>query len=88
MKVIKVSLYVSEHSSRELRKATPRESMGTIYVLRYGKKWETIDAKNWTEANVAKLRRQTELLQGWQPKPKIKTQVKTTELMPDAAIDA
>ena len=84
---MKVSLYVREHSSRKYRKATAKEPMGTTYVLRYGSTWETTDAKNWTEANVAKLRRQTEFFQGWQPKPKVKTQG-TTDLMLDAAIDA
>jgi integrase len=83
---MKVSLYVRQHSSRKYRKATPKEPMGTTYVLRYGSTWETTDAKNWTEANATVLRRKIELLQGWQPKPKVGAQV-STDLMLDAAID-
>jgi len=74
---MKVSLYVREHSSRKYRKATAKEPMGTTYVLRYGSTWETTDATNWTEATVARLRRETELVQGWKPAPKIKTQIAT-----------
>jgi integrase len=84
---MKVSLYVRQHSNRKYRKATAKEPMGTTYVLRYGSTWETTDAKNWTEANATVLRRKIELLQGWQPTPKVRAQV-STDLMLDVAIDA
>jgi len=39
---MKVSLYVSEHSTRKYRKAKSTEPAGTVYVLRYGGTWETL----------------------------------------------
>jgi hypothetical protein len=38
----RVSLYIRNHSTRRYEKAKPKTSypMGTIYVLRYGGKWE------------------------------------------------
>jgi Phage integrase, N-terminal SAM-like domain len=84
---MKVSLYVREHSSRNYRKATPKEPAGTIYVLRYGSTWETTSATNWTEANVARLNKQAQLFQGWVPPAKVRPVKQSTELMLDAAMD-
>ncbi|MGB0021859.1 MAG: phage integrase N-terminal SAM-like domain-containing protein [Candidatus Sulfotelmatobacter sp.] len=82
---MKVSLYVREHSTRKYRKAKSTEPAGTIYVLRYGGTWETLDAENWNDARVAQLRKEAALLEGWRPKVEKK---KPASLMLDAAMDA
>jgi hypothetical protein len=81
---MKVSLYVREHSTRKYRKAKSTEPAGTVYVLRYGGTWETLDAENWNDARVAQLRKEASLLEGWRPKVEKK---KPVGLMLDAAID-
>jgi hypothetical protein len=80
---MKVSLYVREHSTCKYRKAKSTEPAGTVYVLRYGVTWETIDAENWNDARVAQLRKSTALLEGWRPK----VAKKPASLMLDAAMD-
>jgi integrase/recombinase XerD len=83
---MRVSLYVREHSTRKYRKAKgPTEPAGTVYVLRYGSTWETLDAENWNDARVAQLRKSAALLEGWRPKVEKK---KSAGLMLDAAMDA
>jgi len=82
---MKVSLYVREHSTRKYRKAKSTEPAGTVYVLRYGGTWETLDAENWNDARVAQLRKEASLLEGWRPKVEKK---KPASLMLDAAMDA
>jgi integrase len=82
---MKVSLNVREHVTRKYRKAKSTEPAGTIYVLRYGNTFETIDAENWNDARVAQLRKQASLLEGWRPKVEKK---KPASLMLDAAMDA
>lgn len=62
---MKVSLNVREHVTRKYRKAKSTEPAGTIYVLRYGNTFETIDAENWNDARVAQLRKSAALLEGW-----------------------
>jgi len=81
---MKVSLYVREHSTRKYRKAKSTEPAGTVYVLRYGGTWETLDAKNWNDARVAQLRKEATLLEGWRPKVEKK---KPAGLMLDVAMD-
>lgn len=87
---MKVSLYVREHATRKYTKAKPNKifPMGTIYVLRHGSTWETIDAKNWQEANVARLRKDIDLMQGWRPTPKARPEKPVKVLLLDAAIDS
>jgi hypothetical protein len=82
---MKVSLYVREHSTRKYRKAKSTEPAGTVYVLRYGGTWETLDAANWNDARVAQLRKEAALLEGWRPKVEKR---KPAGLMLDAAMDA
>jgi hypothetical protein len=89
---MKVSLYVRESSTRKYTKAKNNKSiiypMGTIYVLCYRSTWETIDAKNWQEANVARLRKDIDLMQGWKPTPKARPEKLVKVLPLDAAIDS
>ena len=82
---MKVSLYVREHSTRKYRKAKSTEPAGTVYVLRYGGTWETLDAENRNDARVAQLRKEAALLEGWRPKVEKK---KPAGLRLDAAVDA
>jgi integrase/recombinase XerD len=82
---MKVSLNVREHVTRKYRKAKSTEPAGTIYVLRYGGTWETLDAENWNDARVAQLRKEAALLKGWRPKVEKR---KPAGLMLDAATDA
>lgn len=91
MRISKVSLYVREHSSRKYTKVKNSRSnyvypAGTIYVLRYGSTWETLDSTNLADARIQVLRRQLELQQGWTPEPKVR-ETKATVLMLDAAMD-
>jgi integrase len=81
---MKVSIYVRKHATRKYRKVTTAQPDGTVYVLRYGSTWETIDATNWTEATIAQLKKKAALLEGWRPK----ATKKNTSLMLDAAMDA
>ena len=84
---MKVSLYVRDHSTRKYRKPRITEPMGTTYVLRYGATWETIEAKSLLEADVARRRKEIDLLQGWKPKSKKPAQGKPEVPMLDQAID-
>ena len=58
--------------------------MGTVYVLRLGSKWETVDCDNTSEARVAALRKEIELHTGKieAPRPKRRPKVKD-----DGALD-
>lgn len=84
---MKVTLYVRDHSTRKYRKPRITEPMGTIYVLRYGATWETIEAGNLPEAKVARMRKEIDLMQGWKPAPKKPAQRKPEAPMLDRAID-
>ena len=92
MRISKVSLYVREHSSRKYIKVKNTRSndyvypAGTIYVLRYGSTWETLDSTSLADARIQVLRRQLELQQGWTPEPKLR-ETKPPVLMFDRAID-
>jgi integrase len=81
---MKVSIYVRKHATRKYRKVTTAQPDGTVYVLRYGSTWETINATNWTEAIIAQLKKKAALLEGWRPKVEKK---KPAGLMLDAAMD-
>ena len=63
----KVTLYIRNHSTRRYEKVKPRTTypMGTIFVLRYGGKWETLkDCTEINEARVAAKRKEIDLLTG------------------------
>lgn len=63
----KVSLYVRHHSTRKLEKAKSRTAypMGTIFVLRFGGRWETLkDNLTFTEATVAAKQKEIALVTG------------------------
>jgi integrase/recombinase XerD len=85
---MKVSLYVRQRGTREQKKHNPKKSYpldgSIIWVLRYGKAWETLDVKNLSEATMLRMRRQIELDGGWRPTTKVK---QPTVLMLDAAMD-
>ena len=83
---MKVSLYVRQRGTREQKKHNPKKSYpqdgSIIWVLRYGKAWETLDVKTLSEATTLRMRRQIELDGGWRPTTKVK---QPTALMLDAA---
>ena len=84
---MKVSLYVREHGSRQYSKHNPKKRypFDTIWVLRYGRTWETLDAKSLSEATTKRIYRQIELDGGWLPQRKAPKE--PTILMLDAAKD-
>ena len=68
----KVTLYTRDHSSRKYRLANHRTiyPAGTIFVLRYAGRWETLkNCNNFTEASVAALARESTLIQRGLPEP-------------------
>jgi hypothetical protein len=85
---MKVSLYVRQRGTREQKKHNPKKSYpldgSIIWVLRYGKAWETLDVKTLSEATMLRMRRQIELDGGWRPTTKVK---QPTVLMLDKAKD-
>lgn len=86
---MKVSLYVREHGTRRCKRANHRTiyPAGTIFVLRYGSCWETLPENlNFTEATVAALQKQADLLNGERPTPKLKPPKKNAPL--EEALDA
>ncbi len=87
---MKVSLYVRERGTRKQKKHNPKKSYpqdgSIIWVLRYGRTWETLDVKGLSEATKLRLRRQIELDGGWCPQRKEKPQT-VTVLMLDKAKD-
>jgi integrase/recombinase XerD len=86
MRISKVSLYVREHSSRKYVKANKKfYAPGTIFVLRYDGRWETVGEVSLADAQRARLKREVSLLEGWKPDPQPKP--KTTVWMLDAAMD-
>lgn len=63
---------VRNHSTRKYERASNRKiyPAGTIYVLRYAGKWETLpEGTTWTEATVAALSKQTGFMLGKEPEP-------------------
>jgi hypothetical protein len=85
----KVSLYIRNHSTRRYEKVKPKATypMDTIYVLRYGNKWETLkDGTTLTEANVAAKRREIDLYTGKIEPPRLKPKAQDSGAL-DVAID-
>lgn len=86
---MKVSLYVRQRGTREQEKHNPKESYpqdgSIIWVLRYGKAWETLDVKTLSEATALRIRRQMEIDGGLLPTRKVPKQ--PTVLMLDKAKD-
>ena len=84
---MKVSLYTREHGSRQYKKHNPKASYpaGTIWVLRYGSTWETLDVANLSEATTLRIRRQMKIDGGLLPTRKAPKQ--PTVLMLDKAKD-
>ena len=85
----KVSIYTREHSTRRLKPAKPKTiyPMGTIFVLRYAGRWQTLpQGTKYQDAVRASLSKQIDLHTGIEqvePKPKRKPAV----LMLDAAVN-
>lgn len=76
---MRVTLYVRESGTRKYRKANHRTiyPAGTIFVLRYAGRWETLNAQNFTEATVAAKRKEADLIQhGVQRKTEVKLKSK------------
>jgi integrase len=84
---MKVSLYTREHGSRQYKKHNPKASYlaGTIWVLRYGSTWDTLDVASLSEATTLRIRRQMEIDGGLLPTRKAPKQ--PTVLMLDKAKD-
>ncbi|HKM79560.1 MAG TPA: hypothetical protein VJY15_01165 [Candidatus Acidoferrum sp.] len=84
---MKVSLYTREHGSRQYKKHNPKASYraGTIWVLRYGSTWETLDVASLSEATTLRIRSQMEINGGLLPTRKAPKQ--PTVLMLDKAKD-
>jgi site-specific recombinase XerD len=61
--------------------------MGTVYVLRYAERWETIHCDKTSEARAAALRKQIELHTGKVEDPKPKPRKAADEMALDIAID-
>jgi len=78
VKKIKVSLYIRHHKTQEYEKAENTiYPHGTIFVLRYSGKWETLkNCTSYQEGFVAAMQKEIELLTGKaeprsrKPKPK------------------
>src|ERR1017187_6173477 len=67
---MKVTLYTRDRSTRQFHRARNRNyPEGTIFVLRYAGRWETLKALNFTEATVAARSKEIDLLQHGLPKP-------------------
>jgi len=85
---MKVSLYTRDRSTRRYAKHNPKKTYpqdgSIIWVLRYGRTFETLDVKMLAEATSLRLRRQISLDGGWHPTTKIKEPV---ALMLDKAMD-
>src|SRR5258708_30832112 len=86
MRIGKVSLYVREHSSPNYVKANKKfYEPGTIFVLRYAGRWETVGEVSLADAQRARVKRECSLLEGWTPEPAPKPA--QSVMMLDAAID-
>jgi hypothetical protein len=68
----KVSLYIRNHSTRRYEKVEPKAiyPTGTIYVLRYAGKWETLPTGTvFAAATAAKMQKEIALFTGREVKP-------------------
>ena len=86
---MKVTLYTRSHSTRQYQRAKPRAyPMGTIFVLRYSAKWETLpEGTSFAAATAAKLRKEIEFLTGAAEQPRPKPKKKDAGAL-DVLIDA
>lgn len=87
---MKVSLYTRDRSSRKFRKATHHKlyPAGTIFVLRYGDRWETLKVDSYTDASIKCIERELAIRTGWHPAaPQASPRAKAPELMLDSATD-
>jgi integrase/recombinase XerD len=83
---MKVALYTRERGTRRYTKHNPKKTYAfdTLWVLRYGSTWETLDANALGQATSLRLRRQIELDGGWRPVRQAKPH---KVLMLDSALD-
>jgi integrase/recombinase XerD len=74
LKKVKVTLYIRHHSTQKLEVAEHQPyPMGTIFVLRYAGKWETLkNCTSYQEGFVAAMQKQIELFTGTAPAPRPK----------------
>jgi integrase len=87
---MKVSFYIRNHSTRryELTKLNTIYPMGTIFVLRYGTRWETLPhGTTFIEARVECLHKQADLITGAVAKPTPKTRPKSSVKTLDELMD-
>src|ERR1700722_1743364 len=88
--MLKVSLYIRAHGTRKLTPAKPfNHPLGTIYVLRYAGKWETLPNNlSFPEAKAAAMRKEIDLFTGEQTlPPPVPLPAKTEAQSLDRAID-
>lgn len=84
----KVTLYIREHSSRKYKQATAKwYDVGTVFVLRYKSRWETLGSISYGDAIRASLERSLQLMNGWKPPVTVQKQAETGVLMLDEAKD-
>jgi hypothetical protein len=65
---MKVSLCTPGHGTRKYKKHDPKRPYppaGSIFALRYGRTFETIEANRLSEATTIRIRRQMEIDGGW-----------------------
>jgi hypothetical protein len=84
-----VTVYLREHSTRRLRKATIKDDQPhTIFVLRFGTAWETLpEGTDYAHARIAAISRETDLHLGKVVVPKSKPRTKSVDGL-DVLIDA
>jgi len=87
MKQTKVSLYEREPITRRYRKINPKKDYPstTTFVLRYGSTWETLKVNSVAAATAEKIQRELDLLKGWRPTAKPRTESASKIKMLDAA---
>jgi len=85
---MKVSLYIRESGTRKYISVPAKRTLdfpaGTVFVLRFGSTWETLDSTSLVDATGKRLERELALHRGWTPKP---TKKQPKALMLDVAID-
>jgi integrase len=89
-RLMKVSLYVRDRKSREQHLAKPKKTypMDTIWVLRYGKTWQTLDGTlTYVEAAAKAAAKTIELLTGVPQKTTVARKPATPDSL-DTLIDA
>jgi integrase len=91
MRHIKVSLYTREPITRRYKLVPQRNKPDypstTTFVLRYGSTWETLKVDSVAAATAEKIQRELDLLRGWRPSAKPRTESASKVKMLDAAMD-